>query len=152
LRGCRQTACATTSGHEVPTGPRAFAQRHWSNVVRDAAAAGDHVRAWDVMELLMVLISASVETHVRRQGGLSRAQQNDIQEELSTVLYTEWQSLEPCQEFWEVRFWVCLKRRLFDLVRRRSRDYLSEVSLETLESNGQAGRDAIEEVVATASG
>ena len=81
-------------------------------------AQGDTERAWHIAEQL----TERVAGHIRRKLGRWRLTTEDAEEcarDLFAALYEALFDREQTAEFWEVRFWVCLDRRLWNLIEKR---------------------------------
>lgn len=86
--------------------------------LRECALAGDEETAWQVAERLVERISG----HVARQLARWRLPAEDADDCTRDLFAALWEALwdrSPVAEFWEVRFWVCLDRRLWNLVEKR---------------------------------
>lgn len=80
--------------------------------------AGDDAMAWRLAEML----SERVASHVRRHIERWRLGQDEGDECVRDLFVALWQAVfddAPAGEFWEVRFWVCLDRRLWNLLEKR---------------------------------
>ena len=86
--------------------------------IRECVREGDTETAWKLAELLTERVSG----HISRQLGKWRLGAEDAEDctrDLFARLFDALFDIEPSGEFWEVRFWVCLDRRLWNLVERR---------------------------------
>lgn len=86
--------------------------------LRAYQAQGDADRAWQIAERL----TERVAGHIRRKLARWRLTPDDADEcarDLFAALYEAVFNREPAAEFWEVRFWVCLDRRLWNLIEKR---------------------------------
>src|SRR5438876_205552 len=79
--------------------------------LRERLCKGDKAGAWRIAERLSERTNRTVTNALSRSYGLNRDEREEIAEQLSVTFYTQWLSLEPEQEFWEVRFALVLKRR-----------------------------------------
>src|SRR5437899_3067379 len=77
--------------------------------LRDCLCEGDKSGAWRIAERIASLTDRTVTNALSRSYGLTRDEREEIAEQLSVTFYTQWLSLEPEQEFWEVRFALVLK-------------------------------------------
>jgi DNA-directed RNA polymerase specialized sigma24 family protein len=87
-------------------------------VLRERATAGDDETAWQIAQLLVDRISG----HVARQLSKWRLPPDDADDCTRDLFATLFEALfdgGPGGEFWEVRFWVCLDRRLWNLIEKR---------------------------------
>lgn len=105
--------------------------------LRSCAAQGDDETAWAVAELLTERVSG----HIARQLAkwrLPEEDADDVTRDLFALLFDALFSCEPSGEFWEVRFWVCLDRRLWNLVEKRQASLDAQLSegSETQEPEG----------------
>lgn len=86
--------------------------------LREYHARGDADRAWFIADLLV----QRVHGHVRREIGCWRLGPDDADDcarDLFAALFESVFDRSPAFEFWEVRFWVCLDRRLWNLAQKR---------------------------------
>ncbi len=112
--------------------------------IRDLVRRGDIERAWEIADGLVKRVSGCVARALSRQPGLSRDQIEEVLDDLVTGLYGEWLSLDPAQAFWEVRFQVCLKRKLLDALKRHRRVHAMETDPVRVGSDGEE-RNLLEE-------
>jgi RNA polymerase sigma factor (sigma-70 family) len=78
--------------------------------------------AWRIVEYLTIRIGRTILKKLRASVHCSEDQREELYDALIIQLYTEWMSLEAMHEFWEVRFWVCLNRKLMDVIK----DYIRQ--------------------------
>ena len=86
--------------------------------LRECAIRGDEEMAWQLAELLTERVSG----HIARQLAKWRLPQedaDDVTRDLFALVFDALFSQEATGEFWEVRFWVCLDRRLWNLIEKR---------------------------------
>jgi DNA-directed RNA polymerase specialized sigma24 family protein len=86
--------------------------------IRACAASGDSETAWLLAERLVERVSG----HIGRQLAKWRMppeDADDVTRDLFAVLFEALFSVEAAAEFWEVRFWVCLDRRLWNFCEKR---------------------------------
>jgi RNA polymerase sigma factor (sigma-70 family) len=120
--------------------PRLESMVYW---IRALCRRGRRDDAWRIAEILTRRIDRTVMQYLNRVYGLSRDQREEIVDELVVLLYEEWMSMDAAHEFWEVRFGVCLKRKLIDVIMRHRRVVEHEVVLSA--QDGEDGTtDAIE--------
>ena len=79
--------------------------------VREYDRLGDRNAAWELLETLVSRIPGHVGRELAKWR-LPESEQNECMESLVVELYEAILSHEPGHEFWEVRFWVCLDRRI----------------------------------------
>ncbi len=94
---------------------------------REYDAHGDSDTAWKIAEALIARVAA----HVQRKMGrwrLSPEEADDCARDLFTALCEALFDRGPAAEFWEVRFWVCLDRRLWNLIEKRQAVIDNELS------------------------
>jgi DNA-directed RNA polymerase specialized sigma24 family protein len=87
-------------------------------LLREHARRGEDAAAWDAVDLLAQRITG----HVRRELGrwrLSPEDRDECTRDLFLALCEALFDTGPDGEFWEVRFWVCLDRRLWNLAQKR---------------------------------
>jgi RNA polymerase sigma factor (sigma-70 family) len=96
--------------------------------LRDALLRGDEHAAGVIMEALARRVIPTARKFLGHSFGLTTDQRDQIIETLFGELYHAWLSLEPEDEFWEVRFGVCLKMKLIAVVKRYRRPYQMEQS------------------------
>ncbi len=86
--------------------------------LREATRCGDDALAWLLAERLI----ARTAGHVARQLKKWRLPPDDADDctrDLVAALLDALFDPSPAGEFWEVRFWVCLDRRLWNLIEKR---------------------------------
>ena len=86
--------------------------------VREYHARGDHQTAW----LLTQTLSDRTAAHIVRKLArwrLSETEADDCARDLFEQMCSALRDTSAAAEFWEVRFWVCLDRRLWNLVEKR---------------------------------
>jgi DNA-directed RNA polymerase specialized sigma24 family protein len=111
--------------------------------IRTYHMAGDEDAAWSLADLL----TERVAGHVRREMDKWRLTPDEADEcarDLFAALFEALFDLGPAGEFWEVRFWVCLDRRLWNLLERRQ----AQADLQTSpmdEDGGPAGATEMRE-------
>ena len=114
--------------------------------VREYFRRGDEQAAGQLMEILIKRVSA----HVDRKIGAWRLSSGEA-EECAHDLFAQMMGfvldLAPASEFWEVRFWLCLDRKLYNLleIRQAVRDHEIRPSDraeggETADEDGTIGR------------
>jgi len=117
--------------------------------VRDLIGRGDTDGAWRIVGILIRRIDPNMRRFLSRLYGLNSQQKDEIVDDVVALLYAEWLSVEPAHEFWEVRFWVCLKRKLIEIIEKRKRVYANEQSFATNEPGVNTGSiDQIEDAYA----
>ena len=80
--------------------------------------AGDEAGAWQIAERLTERVAGHVRRHIERWR-LGPDDADDCARDLFAALFAAVFDDEPAGEFWEVRFWVCLDRRLWNLLEKR---------------------------------
>ncbi len=78
---------------------------------RSVANSGDKNAAWELLETLIDRIPGHVARELAKWR-LPESEKDECIEVLTVEMYEAVLSHEPAQEFWEVRFWVCLDRRI----------------------------------------
>lgn len=104
-------------------------------LLREYAARGDEDQAWRLAERLVERVSG----HIARQLAKWRLpveDADDVTRDLFAILFEALFSREAAAEFWEVRFWVCLDRRLWNLVEKRQAALDSRAAELSLEATG----------------
>lgn len=106
--------------------------------LRTYARCGDDALAWSLAELLLSRVSG----HIARQLSKWRMppeDADDVTRDLFSVLFDALFSRDESAQFWEVRFWVCLDRRLWNLCEKRQAqlDARQPESAETVESGDE---------------
>jgi DNA-directed RNA polymerase specialized sigma24 family protein len=120
--------------------------------LREYHARGDADAAWQIADLL----AQRVASHIRRKLSRWRLSADDRDEcardlfaEICLALFDR----GPAAEFWEVRFWVCLDRRLWNLAERRQTAADNELRLADREDGEEeAGVDPLAQVADTRPG
>lgn len=83
--------------------------------LRESVRGNDEALAGKIAEILVDRVSA----HVARKIGawrLGPGEADDCVRDLFAQMFAQLYDLEPSAEFWEVRFWLCLDRRLYNLL------------------------------------
>ncbi|MBC8102435.1 MAG: sigma-70 family RNA polymerase sigma factor [Cytophagales bacterium] len=86
--------------------------------LREYDRRGDEETAWRIAELLIDRVSGHVARKLARWR-LTPDEADDCARDLFAALCEALFSREAAAEFWEVRFWVCLDRRLWNLIEKR---------------------------------
>lgn len=87
--------------------------------LRQFSANGDAAAARRVAGLLLPRCGPTILKHARKWFGKSDEDQEDMRQE---VHYQLWKELrDPTERFWEVRFYLALKRLCYDVAKRLSR-------------------------------
>lgn len=99
------------------------ADRRWREetlvyALREYARCGDDEAAWQIAEILTERIGGHVARQIARWR-LSPEDADDCVRDLYAVLFDALFDRSSSAEFWEVRFWVCVDRRLWNLVEKR---------------------------------
>lgn len=110
--------------------------------LRECVAQGDDETAWGIAEL----ITERVSGHIARQLAKWRLPQedaDDITRDLFALLFEALFSREASAEFWEVRFWVCLDRRLWNLVEKRQASLDAQLSEGSEPQESESGESSL---------
>jgi len=86
--------------------------------IREYDRRGETEAAWAVAETLIERTAGHVARKLARWR-LTPEDEDDCGRDLYLAMCEALFSREPAAEFWEVRFWVCLDRRLWNLVEKR---------------------------------
>jgi DNA-directed RNA polymerase specialized sigma24 family protein len=86
--------------------------------LREYAAREENETAWNIAEALSRRIALHIQRAMRRWR-LTPEDEKDCVQDLYAALWEALFSRETTGEFWEVRFWVCLDRRLWNLIEKR---------------------------------
>jgi DNA-directed RNA polymerase specialized sigma24 family protein len=86
--------------------------------LREYDRRGETEVAWRIAEGLAERVSGHVARKLARWR-LTSEESDDCARDLFAALWEALFSHEAAAEFWEVRFWVCLDRRLWNLVEKR---------------------------------
>jgi RNA polymerase sigma factor (sigma-70 family) len=105
-------------------------------LVRSRARAGRTEDAWRIIDVLTRRVTPTIQNRFARVYGISRDQAEDLYEEVIAELYEAWLSEAPSDEFWEVRFGVCLDRKVIDAIKRYRRIRENEIALATVSDDG----------------
>lgn len=76
--------------------------------------------AWNIVEALSRRAAAKIASTIR----LWRLRGDDADEfasEALTSMYDSVLSVRPADQFWEIRFWICLDRKLITMMKKRRR-------------------------------
>lgn len=94
---------------------------------REYDRRGEAEVAWKIAEALIGRVAAHVQRKMARWR-LGAEEADDCARDLFTALCEALFDKEPAAEFWEVRFWVCLDRRLWNLIEKRQAVIDNEMS------------------------
>ncbi len=86
--------------------------------LREYDGRGQADTAWHIAEGLVERVAGHVARKLARWR-LTPEESDDCARDLFAALWESLFSREASAEFWEVRFWVCLDRRLWNLVEKR---------------------------------
>lgn len=109
--------------------------------IRECAAHGDDDTAWKLAEMLVERVSAHVQRKLARWR-LTLEDAEDCVRDLFAALWDAVFDRSQTAEFWEVRFWVCLDRRLWNLIEKRQAVADTELSPGDQTEDGGEERDA----------
>jgi DNA-directed RNA polymerase specialized sigma24 family protein len=108
--------------------------------LREFAARSDDDMAWQIAELLVERTASHVQRKLARWR-LTPEDADDCTRDLFTALCEAVFDRGAAAEFWEVRFWVCLDRRLWNLIERRQAIADSEVRPSDQVEDGEGEQD-----------
>lgn len=112
-------------------------------LLRECAAEGDTETAWRIAELIVTRVSG----HIGRQLGKWRLPPDDADDctrDLFSALFEALFDTRPSGEFWEVRFWVCLDRRLWNLIEKRQAALDAQLrEVEAPDTDGESGLESL---------
>ena len=86
--------------------------------IREYQRRGNAAAAWELLETLTDRIAGHVARKLARWR-LPQHEQEDCMGDLTAAVCESVLSFAPSEEFWEVRFWVCMDRRLYALIEKR---------------------------------
>lgn len=89
-------------------------------LVRMMARSGRTDDAWRITEALTRRVAPGITHRLTRIHGISSDRIEELFEEIIVRLYEAWFSNAPSDEFWEVRFGVCLDRTVIGAIRRHN--------------------------------
>lgn len=127
---------------DAPAGaPERLREETLVYLLREYAERGDSELAWQLAERLTQRVSG----HIARQLAkwrLPAEDADDVTRDLFALLFDALFSREASAEFWEVRFWVCLDRRLWNLVEKRQAVLDAQLTESDEESFGEGEGEA----------
>lgn len=128
----------------IPNDPRRPREETLVYFLREYARRGDEETAWRIAEALIDRIAGHVQRKLARWR-LPADQAEDCMQDLTAALCEAVFDCGPQAEFWEVRFWVCLDRRLWSLVEKRQATIDAEIRPgdEREDDDGPSGGDGI---------
>jgi Predicted DNA binding protein len=128
----------------APNDPRRPREETLVYFLREYHRRSDDTTAWQIAEVLIGRIAGHVQRKLARWR-LPADQAEDCMHDLTTALCEAVFDGEQAAEFWEVRFWVCLDRRLWSLVEKRQATLDAEIRPgdEAQDEDGPAGGDGI---------
>jgi RNA polymerase sigma factor (sigma-70 family) len=106
--------------------------------VRLKCREGRREEAWRIVGLIRDRITPAILKKLARVYGLTRDDVDDLYQDVVATLYTDLLSPEPEHEFWEVRFMVCLERKVIDTVKRNRRIDDNEVAMSSTSGESEA--------------
>lgn len=119
-------------------------------LVRSRTRSGRVEDAWRIIDVLTRRVTPTIQNRLARIYGISRDQVEELYEEVIAELYAAWLSDAPSDEFWEVRFGVCLDRKVIDAIKRHRRIREHEIALATVSDDGSP-MDPLEQMADLAS-
>lgn len=106
----------------------------------------------EVMRELSKRIAPFVRAQLARLGIRNPEQREDVEQELAVLVFRALKDTGATGEFWEVRFWPCLKRRFVDVCRKLKRSTVGASEGTPLEEfpdlSGDGGLDSPERAAA----
>jgi DNA-directed RNA polymerase specialized sigma24 family protein len=111
--------------------------------LREYARRGDDETAWKIAEALIDRTAAHIQRKLARWR-LPAEDADDCARDLFAALCDAVFDTGASAEFWEVRFWVCLDRKLWNLVEKRQAVIDSELS--PGDQDAQAEEDAADQI------
>lgn len=94
--------------------------------IRDCCLRGDADTAWQLAETLMDRVLLHIQRRLAHWR-LSPEDAEDCARDLFSDMAEALFDTDVAQEFWEVRFWVCLDRKLYNLIEKRQRTEDAEI-------------------------
>jgi DNA-directed RNA polymerase specialized sigma24 family protein len=94
--------------------------------LREYTVRGEDGTAWEIAEALSKRIALHIQRAMRRWR-LTPEDEKDCVQDLYAALWEALFRRDETSEFWEVRFWVCLDRRLWNLIEKRQATADAEV-------------------------
>ncbi|HZO88145.1 MAG TPA: sigma-70 family RNA polymerase sigma factor [Chthonomonadaceae bacterium] len=88
------------------------------SILRHRNRRGESEAAWQIAELLIERSARFIYQHIRCWRQLTAQQVEECIRDVQVQMLQDLFSEERRCEFWEVRFWLCLKRRLINLVQK----------------------------------
>jgi DNA-directed RNA polymerase specialized sigma24 family protein len=95
--------------------------------VREFSRYGDTETSWYLIETLIERVAAHIQRKLSRWR-LTPEDADDCVRDLYATLCEALLDTSPTAEFWEVRFWVCLDRRLYNIIEKRQLTADAELS------------------------
>ena len=108
--------------------------------LREYEGRGDSETAWQIAETLSNRVAAHIQRALRRWR-LTPEDERDCTQDLYAALWTALFSRDTAGEFWEVRFWVCLDRRLWNLIEKRQATVDAEIRPGDQKNGGEEETD-----------
>ena len=107
-------------------------------LIRILHRCGEDETAWDIVPVL-IKRSAGFLHKKLNVWRLSPQQKEECLQEIQHQMALELFNAKPGAEFWEVRFWMCLERRLTDIARRHQARADREVSADAPAGDEETG-------------
>lgn len=86
-------------------------------LIRTLILRDDRKTAWEIVKLLVKKVANRTYKHLSVWGYIKGEKREDATSEIVRMMIEAVTSLDPQQEFWECRFWVCFDRRVRTLLR-----------------------------------
>lgn len=117
-------------------------------LLREKVRSGDSDTAWKIAELLIERNTRYVTQLVQGWKRLSESQKEECIYDVQARMLQDLFNLSRGCEFWEVRFWLCLRRRVTNIVQKYLTVADAEFNPEPLEDGEGNTRSFMENVAA----
>jgi len=87
-------------------------------LLRAKIRQGDHQASGDIAELLVERCASFIYRQVAVWKSLSESQKDDCIADITSQMWLDLFNLSASCEFWEIRFWLCLRRRALNNIQK----------------------------------
>jgi RNA polymerase sigma factor (sigma-70 family) len=87
-------------------------------LLRERVRQGDNHGAGDIAELLVERSASFVYRQVKVWKSLTESQRDDCTADVTSQMWLDLFNLRASCEFWEIRFWLCLRRRVLNSIQK----------------------------------
>ncbi len=116
-------------------------------LIRDRVINNEIQEAWKILEILTARMKRPIARSLDRWISLSRDQLEQLSEAIVVRMYETCLSTKPVDEFWEIRFKLCLDRMIIDEARKRLKINSILADPSNMIGEERSGPDQLDDVV-----